>query len=92
MQRIQIARKKRIQIASTEQLTAVKYFICPTNYYKIVKSFKIIIVAPTCFGLHKNQHQGALSLCFPKVTMSTSVTYRYLKLSVLWLHMKPHYR
>jgi len=27
-----------------------------TNYYKIVKqlkSFKIIIVAPTCFGLHK---------------------------------------
>jgi len=27
-----------------------------TNYYKIVKqlkSFKIITVAPTCFGLHK---------------------------------------
>ena len=27
-----------------------------TNYYKILKqlkSFKIIIVAPTCFGLHK---------------------------------------
>jgi hypothetical protein len=27
-----------------------------TNYYKIVKqlkSFKIIIVAPACFGLHK---------------------------------------
>jgi len=27
-----------------------------TNYYKVVKllkSFKIIIVAPTCFGLHK---------------------------------------
>jgi len=27
-----------------------------TNYYKIVKqleTFKIIIVAPTCFGLHK---------------------------------------
>jgi len=27
-----------------------------TNYYKIVKrlkSFKIIIVVPTCFGLHK---------------------------------------
>ena len=30
--------------------------IMHTNYYKIVKqlkSFKIIIVAPTCFGLHK---------------------------------------
>jgi len=37
----------------------IKSFICPTdahNYYKIVKqlkSFKIIIVAPICFGLHK---------------------------------------
>ena len=29
---------------------------------------------------------GALSLCFAKVTMLTSVTYRYFKLSVLWLH------
>jgi len=30
--------------------------IMHTNYYKIVKllkSFKIIIVAPKCFGLHK---------------------------------------
>jgi len=46
-----------------------------TNYYKIVKqlkSFKIIIVAPTCFGLHKPS--SALSLCFAKVTMLTSVT------------------
>jgi len=59
-----------------------------TDYYKIVKqlkSFKIIIVAPTCFGL-QNHHQGALSLCFAKVTMLTSVTYRYMKLSVLWPH------
>jgi len=38
---------------------SIKSFICPTNahnYYKIVKqlkSFKIIIVAPTRFGLHK---------------------------------------
>ena len=33
-----------------------------TNYYKIVKqlkSFKIIIVAPTCIGLHKPIHVGA---------------------------------
>jgi len=30
--------------------------LMPTNYCKIVKrlkSFKIIIAAPTCFGLHK---------------------------------------
>jgi len=32
------------------------------HYYKIVKqlkSFKIIIVAPTCFSLHKPKHVGA---------------------------------
>jgi len=39
--------------------TALKFFICPTNAHnsykivKLLKSFKIIIVAPTCFGLHK---------------------------------------
>ena len=52
-----------------------------TNYYKIVKklkSFKIIIVAPTCY-------EGALNLCFAKVTILISVTYRYLRLSILWL-------
>ena len=39
------------------------------------------------FSVYINHHQGALSLCFAKVTMLTSVTYRYLKLSVLWLHV-----
>jgi len=66
-----------------------------TNYYKIVKelkSFKILILALTCFRLLKPSSGGALSLCFAKVTMLTSVTYRYLKLSVLWLHMQPQYR
>jgi hypothetical protein len=60
-----------------------------TNYYKTVKqlkSFKIIIVAPTCFSLHEPS-SGAFSLCFTKVTVLTAVTYRYLKLSVLWLHI-----
>ena len=38
-------------------------------------------------SVYINHHQGALSLCFAKVTMLTSVTYRYLKLSVLWLHI-----
>jgi len=67
-----------------------------TNYYKIVKelkSFKIIIVAPTCVSVYINQHQGALSLCFAKVTMLTSVTYLYLKLPILWLlHISLNYR
>jgi len=33
-------------------------------------------------------------VCFAKVTILTSVTYRYLKVSVLWLHMhmQPQYR
>jgi len=37
----------------------IKSFICPTNAHnsykivKLLKSFKIIIVAPACFGLHK---------------------------------------
>ena len=34
-----------------------------TNYYKIVKqlkSFRIIIVAPTCFGLHKPSSGSSL--------------------------------
>jgi hypothetical protein len=34
-----------------------------------------------------NHYQGAPSLCSAKVTMLTSVTYRYLWLTVLWLHI-----
>ena len=39
-------------------------------------------------SVYINHHQAALSLCFTKVTVLTSVTYPYLKLSVLWLHMQ----
>ena len=42
-----------------------------TNYYKIVKqlkSFKTIIIAPTCFALHKPS-SGSYSLCFAQVTV-----------------------
>ena len=65
-----------------------------TNYYKIVKqlkSFTIILAAPTCFGLHKPS-SGSSQPDFAKVTMLTSVKYHYLKLSVLWLYMQPQYR
>jgi len=43
----------------TVHVDNIKCFICPTNahdYYKIVKmlkSFKITVVAPTYFGFHK---------------------------------------
>ena len=58
-----------------------------TNYYKIVKqlkSFKIIIVAPSFFGLHKPS-SGRSQPVLPKVTMLALITYRYL-------HMQPQYR
>jgi hypothetical protein len=47
-------------------------FIVPTDahYYKIIemlKQFKIITLAPTCFGSRKNHHQRAV-LCLAKTT------------------------
>jgi len=48
-----------------------------TNYYKIVKqlkSFKTIKLLQHV-SVYTHNHQGALSLCFAKVTMLTSVTY-----------------
>ena len=41
-----------------------------TNYYKMVKllkSFKIIIVAPTCFGLHKPSSGSSQPVLHPKL-------------------------
>jgi len=43
-------------------------------------------------SVYINYRQGVVSLCFAKATMLISVTYRYLKLSVLWLHMRAQYR
>ena len=60
-----------------------------TNYYKVVsqlKSFKIIIVAPTCFGLHKPS-SGSSQPVLRYVTMLTWVTYSYMGLWVLWLRV-----
>jgi hypothetical protein len=47
-------------------------FIIPTDahYYKSVemlKQFKVITLAPTCFGSRRNHHQGAV-LCLAKTT------------------------
>ena len=47
-------------------------FIVPTdaNYYRnhrMLKQFKIITLAPTCFGSRTNHHQGAV-LCLAKTT------------------------
>ena len=47
-------------------------FIIPADahYYKnhrMLKQFKIITLAPTCFGSRRNHHQGAV-LCLAKTT------------------------
>ena len=44
-----------------------KFFICPTNAYKLYLTIIIIKVAPTCFGLHKPS-SGSCSLCLAKIT------------------------
>ena len=56
-------------------------FIVPTDahYYKIIemlKQFKIIILAPACFGSRRNHHQGAV-LCLAKTTKWFYCTRRY---------------
>jgi hypothetical protein len=56
-------------------------FIVPTDthYYKnhrILKQFKIIILAPTCFGSRRNHHQGAV-LCLAKTTIWLFCARRY---------------
>ena len=43
-------------VSNTLCISPIFVQLMHTNYYKIVKqlkSFKIIIVVPTCFGLHK---------------------------------------
>ena len=56
-------------------------FIVPTDahYYKIIemlKQFKIIILAPTCFGSRRNHHQGA-ALFLAKTTKLFFCARRY---------------
>jgi len=70
-----------------------KSFICPTNahnYYKIIKqlkSIKIIRVAPTCFGLHKPSSGSSQAVLRQSYNVDIGYIYRYLKLSLLWLHI-----
>jgi hypothetical protein len=62
--------------------------IMRTNSYKTVKlleSFKIIIVAPTCFGLHKPSSRSSQPVLRQSYNVDNGNIYLYLKLSVLWL-------
>ena len=70
----------------------IKFFICPTNAhnsfktFKLLKSFNIIIVAPTCFGLHKPSGSTQLVLR-QSYNVDIGYIYRYLKLSILRLNI-----
>ena len=60
------------------------------NSYKIVnllKPFKIIIVAPTCFGLHKPSSGSSQPVLRQSYNVDLGYICRYLQLSVLWLHI-----
>jgi len=75
-----------------------KFFICPANAHnsykivKLLKSFKIIIVAPTCFGLHKPSSGSSQPVLRQSYSVDFGYMYHYLKLSVLWLHYVSHYK
>ena len=70
-----------------------QFLYCPTNahnYYKIVKllkSFKIIAVVATCFGLHKPSLGSFQPVLRQSYNVDFGYVYHYLKLSVLWLHI-----
>ena len=56
---------------------------CGTAYkiVKLLKPFKIIIVAPTCFGLHKPSSGSAQPVLRQSYNVDIGYVYRYLKLS-----------
>ena len=65
-----------------------------TNYYKIVKllkSFTIITVDATCFGLHKPS-SGSYSMCFAKITMLISITYVVTGLNKICSHNTDNFK
>jgi len=52
------------------------------------KSFKIITVAPTCFGLHKPSSGSSQPVLRQSCNVDIGYIYRYLKLSVMWAVMR----
>jgi len=53
----------------------------------MLKSFKIIIVAPKCFGLHKPSSGNSQPVLRQSYNVDIGYICRYLKLSLLWLHI-----
>ena len=57
------------------------------NTVKLLKSFKIIIVAATCFDLHKPSSESSQPVLRQSYNVDIGYIYRYMNLSVLWLHI-----
>ena len=63
----------------------IKFFICLTNatnyciIVKLLKSFKIIIVTPTCFGLHKPSSGSSQPVL--RESYNVDIGYKYLYLN-----------
>jgi len=65
-------------------------FIIPTDAhnYKItgmLKTIKIPTIAPTCFGLRRNHHQGAI-LCLAETTIMILLCWSLMTWSMSWRH------
>jgi len=83
------------QIAFCPQhLEFIKFFICPTNAHnsykivKLLKSFKIIIIAPKRFGLHKPSSGSSQPVLRQSYNADIGYIFRYWKLPVLWPVMR----
>ena len=66
-------------------------FIIPpdAHYYKnhrMLQHFKIITLAPTCFGSRRNHHQEAV-LCLVKTTIWFFLCSSVYRQSMLWRHI-----
>ena len=77
----------------TVHVDNINFFIWSTNAYnsyktvKQLKSFKIVIVAPTCFGLHKPSSGSSQPVLRQSYNVDICYICRYLKLSILWLRI-----
>ena len=71
-----------LHVCTVHQQNQSTFFLIPADEdnYKItgmLKTIKIPIIAPTCFGSHRNHHQGAIS-CLAKTTLCNTALLHYV--------------
>jgi len=86
-----IQNKNQYNLCScTVHVDHINFFIVQLMHIiiiKLLKSFKIIIIAPTCFSLPKPSSGSSQPVLCQSYSVDFSYIYCYLKLSVLWLHI-----